>query len=60
MHILETQKNAANEEFYYILREELDSSDLKSKVAPWHVVHYEIEVHSILESVHHIHEKRML
>ena len=60
MEILETKDNTADKKFDYMLRKLLSSPYLEPQVSSRHIVHDEIEVVSILKSIDHVDQERML
>lgn len=58
--VFQTENDAADEKLDDVFRELLNPANLKPEVATWHIVHDQIEVGPILESVDHVHYKRML
>jgi hypothetical protein len=60
MQVLQAEGDAADEKFYNVLWEFLNSTNLKAKVASWHVIHDQIEIHSILESIDHVNYEGVL
>ena len=59
VQIFETQKNAANKKLDDMFWKGLVFANLEAQITSWHVVHYQIQVASVLESKYHIHEKRV-
>jgi hypothetical protein len=59
VEILQTENNAANEKFDYMLRKLFVSTDLKAEISSWHVVHDKIKIKPVLESEDHVDDEGM-